>query len=331
MRRRDFITLLGGAAAGWPLAARAQQSERMRRIGLLMNTTPDEPESQARIAALAQGLQEAGWSIGRNLRIDTRRSSGDLARLRKNADELTALGPDVLVAGVGPTTLVLQQATRSIPIVMAQGVDAVGAGFVKSMAHPGGNITGFIQFEYALAAKWVEMFREIAPHVKRIGVVRDSVQGGQVGVAQWAVIGAAALPLGLELYPVDLRIGGDTARAISEFAREPNSGLIVVVGTVVTIQRDLIVKLAAQYRLPTIYPYRFHVESGGLMSYGPNLVEGYRRAASYVDRILRGEKPADLPVQAPTRYELTINLKTANALGLTVPPSLLARADEVTE
>jgi ABC-type uncharacterized transport system substrate-binding protein len=331
VNRREFITLLGGLAATWPIAARAQQSERMRRIGLLMNTTPDEPESQARIAALAQGLQEAGWSIGRNLRIETRWSSGDLARLRKNADELAALGPDVLVAGVGPTTLVLQQATRSIPIVMAQGVDAVGAGFVKSMAHPGGNITGFIQFEYALAAKWVEMFREIAPHVNRIGVVRDSVQGGQVGVAQWAVIGAAALPLGLELYPVDLGIGSDTARTISEFAREPNSGLIVVVGTVVTIQRDLIVKLATQYRLPTIYPYRFHVESGGLMSYGPNLVEGYRRAASYVDRILRGEKPADLPVQAPTRYELTINLKTANALGLTVPPSLLARADEVIE
>jgi putative ABC transport system substrate-binding protein len=207
----------------------------------------------------------------------------------------------------------------------------VGAGFVKSMARPGGNTTGFTQFEYALAAKWVEMLREIAPHISRIGVVRDSVQGGQVGVAQWAVIGATASPLGLELYPVDLRIGGDAAQAVSDFARETNSGLIVVVGTLVTIQRDLIVKLAAQHRLPTIYPYRFHVQAGGLMSYGPNLVEGYRQAASYVDRILKGEKPADLPVQAPTKYELVINLKTARALGITVPPTLLVRADEVIE
>jgi putative ABC transport system substrate-binding protein len=331
MRRREFLGVLVGAAAALPAAARAQQSERVRRIGVLMHTTPDEPESQARIGALTQGLQEAGWSIGRNLRIDTRWSSGDLPQLRKHAEELVALGPDVLVAGVGPTTLMLQQATHSIPIVMAQGVDAVGAGFVKSMARPGGNTTGFTQFEYALAAKWVEMLREMAPDIKRLGVVRDSVQGGQVGVAQWAVIGATALPLGLEHYPVDLRVNGDTTGAIAEFAREPNSGLIVVVGTVVTIQRDLIVKLAAQYRLPAIYPYRFHVEAGGLMSYGPNLVEGYRKAASYVDRILRGEKPADLPVQAPTRYELVINLRTAKTLGLSVPPTLLARADAVIE
>jgi putative ABC transport system substrate-binding protein len=331
MKRRELL-LLGGLAIAWPRVARAQQqNERARRIGVLMHTTPDEPESQGRIAALVQGLQEAGWSVGRNLRIDTRWSSGELAGLRKKAEELVALGPDVLVAGVGPTTLMLQQATRSIPIVMAQGVDAVGAGFVKNMARPGGNTTGFTQFEYVLAAKWVEILHEVAPHVNRIGVMRDSVQGGQVGVAQWAVIAAAASPLNLELYPVDLRIGVDTARTISEFASEPNSGLIVVVGTIVTIQRDLIVKLAAQHRLPTIYPYRFHVEAGGLMSYGPNLVEGYRRAASYVDRILKVEKPADLPVQAPTKYELVINLKAAKSLGLTVPPALLARADEVIE
>jgi putative ABC transport system substrate-binding protein len=296
-----------------------------------MHTTPTEPESQARIAALTQGLQGAGWLIGRNLRIEARWSSGDLPRLRKEAQELASLGPDVLVAGTGPTTLMLQQATRSVPIVMAQGVDAIGAGFVKSMARPGGNTTGFTQFEYALAAKWVELLREIAPQVKRVGVMRDSVQGGQVGVAQWAVIGVAAPARGLEPYPVDLRMNIDTANTVAEFAREPNSGLIVVVGTIAQIQRDLIVKLAAQHRLPAVYPYRFDVESGGLISYGPNLVEGYRKAASYVDRILKGEKPGDLPVQAPTKYELVINLKTAKALGLDVPAQLLARADEVIE
>jgi ABC-type uncharacterized transport system substrate-binding protein len=328
--RRKFITLLGGAAA-WPVVARAQESEKMRRVGILMHSTPDEPESQARITAFAQGLQQTGWLVGRNLRIDTRWSRGDIIRLRQSADELVALAPDALLAGVGPTTLMLQQATHSIPIVMAQGVDAVGAGFVKSMARPGGNVTGFTQFEYALAAKWVEMLREIAPHVNRVGVVRDNVQGGQVGVAQWAVIGATGAPLGFELFPIDLRIGGDTERIVAEFAREPRSGLIVVVGTIATIQRDLIVKLAARYHLPTIYPYRFHVEAGGLISYGPNLVEGYRKSASYVDRILKGEKPADLPVQAPTKYELVINLKTAKALAVDVPPALLARADEVIE
>lgn len=266
--RRAFLTLLGSAATAWPVAARAQ--ERVRRIGVLMHTTSDEPETQARITALAQGLQEAGWLVGRNLRIDTRWSSGDVASLRKDAQELVKLGADVLVAGVGPTTLMLQQATRSVPTVMAQGVDAVGAGFVKSMARPVGNITGFTQFEYALAAKWVELLREVAPHMNRVGVVRDNVQGGQVGVAQWAVIGAAASPLGLELSAVDLHVGGDTTvRTFSDFAREPNSGLIVVVGTVATIQRDLIIKLATQHGLPAIYPYRFFVEAGGLMSYGP--------------------------------------------------------------
>jgi putative ABC transport system substrate-binding protein len=254
-----------------------------------------------------------------------------MVRLRQSADELVALAPDALLAGVGPTTLMLQQATRSIPIVMAQGVDAVGAGFVKSMARPSGNITGFTQFEYTLAAKWVEILREIAPHVNRVGVVRDSVQGGQVGVAQWAVIGVAGAPLGFELFPIDLRIDGDTERTVAEFAREHRSGLIVVVGTVATMQRDLIVKLAARHHLPTIYPYRFHVEAGGLISYGPNLVEGYRKSASYVDRILKGEKPAELPVQAPTKYDLIINLKAAKALGLEIPPTLLARADEVIE
>jgi ABC-type uncharacterized transport system substrate-binding protein len=327
MRRREFITLLGGAAAAWPLAAHAQQVERVRRVGVLMYTTPDEPESQARITALAQGLQEAGWSVGRNLRIDTRWSSGDLARLGRDAAELVALGSDVLVAGTGPTTAALQQATRTVPIVMAQGVDPVGGGFVKSLARPGGNTTGFTQFEFGLSAKWLELLREVAPHVTRVGVVREAI--GQVGIAQWAVIGAAASPLGVELSPINLHIAGDTERAVSEFARESNVGLIVLVSTVATIQRELIVTLAARYRLPAVYPYRFFVAGGGLMSYGPNVIDGYRRTASYVDRILKGEKPADLPVQAPTKYQLVINLKSAKALGLELPPTLLARADEV--
>jgi putative ABC transport system substrate-binding protein len=328
VKRRDFITLLGGAAT-WPLAARAQESERVRRVGVLMNTTPDEPESQARITALAQGLQEAGWSVGRNLRIDTRWSSGNRARLRKEAADLVALGPDVIVAGVGPTTLALQQVSHTVPIVMAQAVDPVGSGFIKSMARPGTNATGFTQFEFGLAAKWLELLREITPRVARVGVVREVE--GQVGIAQWAVIGAAASSLGIELTPINVHVDGETERAVAEFARSPNDGLIVVVSSTATIQRDLLIKLAARHRLPAVYPYRFFVDTGGLMSYGPNLIDGDRRSASYVDRILKGEKPADLPVQAPTKYELVINLKTAKALGLDVPPTLLARADEVIE
>jgi len=327
MRRREFITLIGGAAVGWPLAARAQ--ERMRRIGVLMYTTPDEPEGQARITALAQGLQQLGWTIGRNVRIDTRWASGDPARLRGDAAELVALGSDVLVAGVGPTTATLQQATRTVPIVMAQGVDPVGAGFIKSLARPGGNTTGFTQFEFSLAAKWLQLLKDVAPQVARVGVVRES--DSQVGVAQWAVIGAAASPLGMELSPIDLHVAADTETTLTEFGRSPNGGLIIVVGTVATIQRKLIVTLAARQRLPAVYPYRFFVEAGGLMSYGPNLIDLYRRAATYVDRILKGEKPGDLPVQAPTKYVLAINLRTAKELGLTVPPGLLVAADEVIE
>jgi putative ABC transport system substrate-binding protein len=233
------------------------------------------------------------------------------------------------VAGTGPTTAALQQATRTVPIVMAQGVDPVGGGFVKSLARPGGNTTGFTQFEFGLSAKWLELLREVTPHVTRVGVVREAI--GQVGVAQWAVIGAAASPLGVELSPINLHIAGDTERAVSEFALEPNVGLIVLVSTVATIQRELIVTLAARHRLPAVYPYRFFVAGGGLMSYGPNLIDGYRRTASYVDRILKGEKPGDLPVQAPVKYELAINLKTAKVLGLEVPATVLARADEVIE
>jgi putative ABC transport system substrate-binding protein len=325
MRRREFIA--GLTTAAMPLRALGQ--ERERRIGVLMYTTADEPDSQARITALAQGLQEAGWAVGHNLRIDTRWSSGDLARLPKDAEALVAARPDVIVSGVGPTTSALQQVTHTIPIVMAQAVDPVGSGFVRSIARPGGNITGFTQFEFTLAAKWLELLKEIAPNVVRVGVVRETI--GTAGFAQWAVIGTVAQPLGVELSPINLNIAGDTQRAVSEFAPAPNDGLIVLVGAVAMIQRDLIIRLAAQHKLPTVYPYRFFVEAGGLMSYGPNLIDLYRRSASYVDRILKGEKPADLPVQAPTKYELVINRKTAQALGLTVPPPLLARADEVIE
>ena len=312
MRRREFITLIGGAAAAWPLAARAQQAERMRRIGVLMNTASDEPEAQARIAAFVQGLQEAGWAVGRNLRIETRWAGGDHAR-----------------AGTGQTVSPLQQASRTVPIVFAQQIDPVGAGNVETLARPNSNTTGFLQFEYSLSAKWLELLREVTPAVTRVGVLRDP--STQAGIGQWAVIQAAAQPLRIELSSVDLRDVANIERAVAAFAREPNGGLIEVVSSRATVHRDLIIALAAKHRLPAIYPYRYFVASGGLVSYGPDLIDQYRRAAGYVDRILKGEKPADLPVQAPTKYELAINLKTAKALGLAVPPMLLARADEVIE
>lgn len=328
MRRRDFLSVLGGTAAAWPLAARAQQAERVRRVGVLMHSTADEPESQTRIAALQQGLQEAGWTVGRNLRIDTRWSGGDDARLRRAAAELVTLSSDVIVAGVGPTPLALRQESRTVPIVMAQSVDPVGAGYVKSLSRPSGNMTGFTQFEYSLTGKWLELLREVVPQVMRVGVIRDR-SGGAVGIGQWAVIQAFASRLGIELTPIEIDVKGETERDVSEFASGPNSGLIVGVGATATIQSKLIITLAARHRLPVVYPYRFFVEAGGLMSYGPNLIDLYRRTAGYVDRILKGEKPEDLPIQAPTRYSLAINLKTAKALGLPVPASVLARADEV--
>jgi putative ABC transport system substrate-binding protein len=328
MRRRDFIA--GVTAAGaWSYSARAQQPERVRHIGVLMHTTPDEPESQVRLAAFLQGLQEAGWSVGRNVRIDTRWTGGnDVARLRREAVELVGLGPDVILAGVGATTVALQDASRTVPIVFAQGVDPVGSFQVRSLARPGGNTTGFTQFEYGLSAKWLELLKEAAPGVARVAVLRES---GVAAIGQWAVIQAAASSLGVEVSPIQLHDAAGIERDVTEFARDPNGGLIVVVSTASQIHRGLIVGLAARHRLPAVYPYRFFVAHGGLISYGPELVGLYRRAAGYVDRILRGEKPADLPVQAPTKYELAINLKTAKALGLSAPPSLLARADEVIE
>jgi putative tryptophan/tyrosine transport system substrate-binding protein len=329
LKRREFITLLGGAAATWPLAARAQQAERVRLIGVLMNITADDLPQRANIAAFQQVMAQSGWTDGRNVKIDVRWSGGDVVRLRKDAEELLGLRPDVIVAGFGPTTGVLQQLTRTVPIVFTTVVDPVGAGFVDSLARPGGNATGFIQAEYTLSGKWLELLREIAPQVSRVGVIRTA--GGVVGIGQWAVIGAFASPMGVELRPINVSVTGETERALSAFAGGPNSGLIVTVSDVATIQRELIIALAARHRLPTVYPHRFFVEAGGLISYGPDLLGLFRQGAGYVDRILKGEKPADLPVQAPTKYELVINLKTAKALGLEVPPTLLARADEVIE
>jgi putative ABC transport system substrate-binding protein len=329
VNRRSFITLLGGAAA-WPLGtARAQQGERMRRIGVLMNTSADEPESQARLAAFLQGLQERGWVVGRNVRVEIRWGGGDIARLRKNAAELVAFNPDVVLAGTGPTTPALLQASRTVPIVFAQAIDPVGAGNIESLARPGGNATGFLQFDYDLSGKWLELLKEVAPQVKRVGVVRTGDTSG--GAGQWAVIQAFSRAAQVELSPIDPRTAADIEHGTTALARSQNGGLIVTVSALVLIHRELIVSLAARHRWPAIYPYRSFVTAGGLVSYGPELVGQYRLAAGYVDRILKGEKPADLPVQAPTQYELVINLKTAKALGLTVPDKLLVAADEVIE
>jgi putative ABC transport system substrate-binding protein len=328
MIRREFIALLGGAAA-WPFTALAQQGERMRRIGVLMLTSSDEPESQTYIAAFLQGLQEAGWAVGRNLRIDYRWSRNDRARLNQHAAELISLGPDVVLAGVGGTTPALQRVSRTMPIVFAQNIDPVGAGAVLSLSRPGTNATGFTQFEYTLSAKWLELLREIAPGLTRAAIVRDA--DGFAGIGQWAVIQAAASPLGIELTPIDPRDIHEVQLAVSSLQQARNSGLIVAVSSAALRNREQIIELAARHKLPAVYAYRHFVAAGGLVSYGVDLTSLYRRAAGYVDRILRGEKPADLPVQAPTKYELVINLKTAKTLGLDVPPTLLARADEVIE
>jgi putative ABC transport system substrate-binding protein len=328
MKRREFITLIGGAAA-WPLAARAQQGERMRRIGVLTPFAADDPESMARIAAFLQGLGDLGWTVGRNVRIDYRWSAGDAERARKDAAELVALAPDVILATGSPVTAALLQATRSVPIVFSQVPDPVANGFVASLAQPGGNATGFSTFDYATSVKWLELLKEIAPRVKQAVVLRDPTIAS--GIGQMAAILGVASAFGVELRPIGVRDAGEIEGAVTAFAREPNGGLIVLPAPSSIIQRELIIMLAARYRLPAVYALRFFVTSGGLISYGPDTIEPYRRAAGYVDRILKGEKPADLPVQAPTKYELVINLKTAKALGLTVPDTLLARADEVIE
>jgi putative ABC transport system substrate-binding protein len=328
MRRRQFIRLLGGAAT-WPLAARAQQPQRMRRIGVLMNLAADDPESPIRIAAFAQGLQELGWTVGRNVRIDTRWGASDVDRARRYAAELLALAPDVILASGAPSVAALQRATRTVPIVFANVVDPVGSGFVASLARPDGNTTGFSFFEYSLSGKWLELLKQIAPGVTRAAVLRDAALasgGGQLGALQ-----AVASSFGVELSPIGVSDASEIERAVTAFAHSTNGGLIVTGSPLAIDHRNLIVTLAARHQLPAVYPYRYFVTSGGLISYGPDSINTFRRAAAYVDRILKGEKPADLPVQAPTKYELVINFKTAKALGLDVPQSLLARADEVIE
>jgi len=329
LKRRDFITLLGGAAVTWPLTARAQQPERMRRIGVLMGQAEDDAEAQARVAAFEQGLQQLGWSDGRNVRIDRRWAAGDADRTRRYAAELIALAPDVILAPGSFTIGPLLQVSRSVPIVFVHVPDPVGAGFVDSLARPGGNATGFILFEYATSAKWLELLKQIAPGLTRVAVIRDPALTS--GTGQFAAIQALAPSLGVEVTPVNVRDAGEIERAITAFARSPNGGLILTGSALSQVHRQTIVALAARHKLPAIYYERFVVAEGGLMSYGPSLVDQFQRAAGYADRILKGEKPADLPVQTPTKYELAINLKTAKALGLEVPPTLLVRADEVIE
>jgi putative tryptophan/tyrosine transport system substrate-binding protein len=327
--RRKFLATLGGAAVTWPLAARAQQGERVRRMGVLMGMTADDPESQVRLAAFAQGLQQLGWTVGQNIQIDYRWGGGNAEMMRKNATELIALAPDIILAHSSTAVTPLLQATRTIPIVFTTVADPVGAGYVDSLARPGGNVTGFSNFEYTIGGKWLELLKEIAPRVTRVAVLRESAIAA--GPGQFGVIQAAAPAMGVEVFPVDVRNADEIERAVTAFAQSSNSGLIVSASPGAALHRDLIITLAARHKLPAVYPYRYVVAAGGLLSYGPDFADQFRRAASYIDRILKGEKPADLPVQAPTKYELVINLKTARALGLEVPPTLLARADEVIE
>jgi putative ABC transport system substrate-binding protein len=329
MKRRQFITLLGGAAAAWPLSASGQQAERMRRIGILLPAASDDPIFQSRVGAFLQGLALLGWTIGRNVRIDTRWSAGDAERIRKGVADVVALTPDVILAHGVLTVVSLLQATRTVPIVFPFAVDPVGAGIIDSLARPGGNVTGFMTAEYSLSGKRLELLKQIAPSVTRVAVLRDVTQGA--GNSEFAAIQAVAPSLRVEVNPVNLRDAGEIERAVTAFARSSNGGLIVTTTAAAALHRDLIVTLAARHKLPAVYPDRSYVAAGGLISYGSDVIDQYRRAAGYVDRILKGEKPADLPVQAPTKYETVLNLKTAKALGLEFPPGVLAIADEVIE
>jgi len=328
IRRRDFITLLGGAAA-WPLAARAQQSERMRRIGVLMNFAADDPAGQARVLGFAQALAQLGWIDGRNARIDIRWGASDPEHIRRYAAELIALAPDVILTVASAITGPVLQATRDVPIVFVQVAEPVAAGFVETLARPGGNATGFMLYEYDIGGKWLELLKEIAPGVKRVAFLQNPAIAA--GPGQFGAIQASAQSLGVEVRSIAVHDGGETERVITAFARPSNGGLIVAGGSSEVLHRDVIIKLAARHQLPALYSDCAFITDGGLIAYAPDRVDQYRRAAGYVDRILKGEKPADLPVQAPTKYELIINLKTAKALGLVVPPTLLARADEVIE
>jgi putative tryptophan/tyrosine transport system substrate-binding protein len=328
MRRREFITLVGGAAAAWPSKGRAQQADRVRRIGVLTTGASDDPEQQARVVVFRQALQELGWTDGSNLRIDQRWGAGNADNVRQYAVELAALAPDVILAS-GDAVERLLQVTRTVPIVFVIVFDPVGSGIVESLPRPGGNATGFMQFEYSLCAKWPELLKQIAPSVTRVAVLRDPTVTG--GIGQFAVIQSMAPSVGVEVIPVNLRDADEIERGVTAFARTSNGGLIVTGSARAATHRNLIIALAVRYKLPAVYFARYFAADGGLISYGADFTDQYRRAAGYVDRILKGEKPADLPVQAPTRYELVINLKTAKALDLTVPQSLLARADEAIE
>ena len=328
MKRRKFITLIGGAAT-WPLAASAQQPEQVRRIGVLMNRAANDPDGEARAVAFEQSLQQLGWTNGRNVRIDIRWGEDEADRERRFAAELVALTPDIILASGTLSVAALQNVTRTVPIVFAAATDPVGAGFVDSLARPGGNITGFMNNEYSISGKWLELLKQIAPGVTRVAVLRDTAIAS--GIAEFGVIQGVAQSLGMEVSPVSVRDAGEIERAITAFGRSANGGLILTPNASVSVHRDLIIKLAAKYKLPSVYPYRYMVVAGGLASYAPNIIDQFRRAAEYVDRILKGEKAAELPVQAPTKFELVVNLKTAKALGLTVPASLLAGADEVFE
>jgi putative ABC transport system substrate-binding protein len=329
MQRRDFIKVIAGSAVGWPLAARAQQREQMKRIGMLLPGTADDPVFQARLAAFYQELALLGWSIGRNVRIETRWATANASEIRRHAAELAALAPDVILATGDSTVPPLLQATRTVPVVFPVAADPVANGYVDSLARPGGNATGFMIFEYVMGGKWLELLKEIAPNVTRVAVLRDPTSPSQT--AQFGAMQAVAPSVRVEVIPVNVRDAGEIERAVADFARSANGGLIPTSSAVALRHRDLIVTLAARHKLPAIYWERFFVTGGGLISYGPDLIDNYRRAAGYVDRILKGEKPADMPVQAPTKYEMVINLKTAKALGLSVPLVLQQRADEVIE
>jgi len=328
MKRRAFITFLGSAAA-WPLAARAQQAGKVSRIGVLMSLTADDPEGQARLAAFTLGLQQLGWIVGRNVQIDTRWSAGDAEDTRRHVTELMARAPDIILASGGSVVGPLLRVARTVPIVFTQAIDPVGAGFVDNLARPGGNVTGFTVFEYGISGKWLELLKEIAPRVTRAAVLRDAAVAS--GIGQFGAIQSVAPSFGVELSPVNVRDAAEIERAVAAFARSPNGCLIVTAGPSANRHRDLIITLAARHQLPAVYSERSFVAAGGLVSYGTDYIDQYRKAAGYVDRILKGEKPADLPVQTPTKYELAINLKTAKALGVTVPQSLLASANEVIE
>jgi putative tryptophan/tyrosine transport system substrate-binding protein len=330
LKRRDVIALLGGAAAAWPLAARTQQNEALRRIGVLMSGAANDPEGNDRFTAFQQGLQQLGWVEGCNVRIEVRWPGGNFDNIRKYASELATLAPEVILATGSATLGPLLQATRTVPIVFVGLVDPVGAGYVASLAHPGGNATGFTSFEYGMSAKWLELLKQIAPAVTRVAVLRDPTI--TAGIGQFGAIRTAAAPLGIDVSPVDVRDPDEMERALEAFVRTSTSGGLIVPGSALAVvHRKMIITLAGRHKMPAVYFNRTPVADGGLMSYGPDLIDQYRRAASYVDRILKGEKPADLPVQDPTKYELVINLKAAKALGLTVPPSLLATANEVIE